>query len=244
MSALPKVRPMDLIQVSTPFDDLEFVYEIKFDGFRALAYVDDGRCKLVSRKGHTYKRFGERSESIAADLKVQNGILDGEIVCLDDQGRSEFYDLMFHRREPYFYAFDLLWLDGVDLRNLTLFERKAKLKKVVPSPPSRLLYLDHDEDQVIELFEMAKKQEQEKKRSEKKIQTLNCPRKRGSSTVESASSVVEVSLFDPTWFIQNPTPPSPGRSDTSRQEWPRTPGLREVRYSPLLPETTKSANLR
>ena len=75
-------------------------------------------------------------------------------VCLDDQGRSEFYDLMFHRGEPYFYAFDLLWGGGVDLRDLTLLERKARLKEVVPAPPSRLLYLDHVEDQGVELFEM------------------------------------------------------------------------------------------
>ncbi len=50
---------------------------------------------------------------------------------------------MFHRGEPYFYAFDLLWLDGVDLRDLPLVERKATLRELVPPPPSHLLYLDH-----------------------------------------------------------------------------------------------------
>ena len=60
---------------------------------------------------------------------------------------------MFHRAKPYFYAFDLLWMNGVDLRELPLVERKAKLRELVPSPPSRLLYLDHVEDQGVELYE-------------------------------------------------------------------------------------------
>ena len=147
-----KLEPMDLIQVSAPFDDPDFLYEVKFDGFRALAYVEGGQCKLVSRKGHIYRRFADLCQAIAAGLKVQNCILDGEIVCLDDQGRSRFHDLMFHRGEPYFYAFDLVWKDGVDLRELPLVERKANLKELVPHPPSRLLYLDHVEDQGVELF--------------------------------------------------------------------------------------------
>ncbi len=131
MRSLPKLDPMELIQVSAPFNDPDFLYEVKFDGFRALAYVEVGRCELVSRKGHTYARFRELGEHIAADLKVQNCILDGEIVCLDDQGRSQFYELMFHRGEPYFYAFDLLYVDGIDLRALPLVERKAKLRELV-----------------------------------------------------------------------------------------------------------------
>ena len=120
MSGLPKLSPMPLIQVSAPFDDPDFLYEVKFDGFRALAYVDDGYCELVSRKGHVYRRFADLRESIAADLKVHNCILDGELVCLDDQGRSQFHDLMFNRGKPYFYAFDLLYVDGADLRDLPL----------------------------------------------------------------------------------------------------------------------------
>ncbi len=59
MSGLPKIAPMELIRVSVPFDDPEFIYEVKFDGFRALAYVQGGQCELVSRKGHVYRRFAE-----------------------------------------------------------------------------------------------------------------------------------------------------------------------------------------
>ncbi len=63
MSSLPKLSPMDLIQVSAPFDDADFLYEVKFDGFRALAYVDDGHCGPVSRKGHAYRRFADLCQS-------------------------------------------------------------------------------------------------------------------------------------------------------------------------------------
>ena len=61
---------------------------------------------------------------------------------------------MFHRGEPYFYAFDLLYVDGVDLRDLPLVERKAKLRKLIPRTPSRVLYLDHINGKGVELFEM------------------------------------------------------------------------------------------
>ncbi len=54
LPSLPELKPLDLIQVSAPFDDPDFLYEVKFDGFRALAYVEKGHCELVSGKGHTY----------------------------------------------------------------------------------------------------------------------------------------------------------------------------------------------
>ena len=144
---------MELIQVSAPFDDPDFLYEVKFDGFRALAYVEDAHCELVSRKGHVYRRFADLCKSIATDVKATNAILDGEIVCLDDQGRSQFYDLMFHRGKPYFYVFDVLWRGGVDLRELPLVERKATLRKLIPRKGSSVLYLDHINGKGVELFE-------------------------------------------------------------------------------------------
>ena len=151
---LPRMQPAVLVQQPAPFDDPDWIFEVKFDGFRSLAYVQDGRCELVSRKGKTYQRFKDLRECIGAGLKVDSAILDGEIVCLDDEGRSRFYDLMFRRGEPYLYAFDLLYLNGVDLRERPLLERKARLKEVIPGSASRLLYLDHIEKQGVELYQM------------------------------------------------------------------------------------------
>ena len=83
----------------------------------------------------------------------RDAILDGELVCLDNQGRSQFYDLMFHRAEPYFYAFDVLYVDGVDLRDLPLVQRKAKLRKLIRRKASSVLYLDHINGTGVEFFE-------------------------------------------------------------------------------------------
>ncbi len=63
MTSVPKLSPMPLIQIPAPFDDADFLYEVKFDGVRALDYVDDGHCELVSRKGHVYRRFADLCQS-------------------------------------------------------------------------------------------------------------------------------------------------------------------------------------
>jgi len=72
-------------------------------------------------------------------------VLDGEIVCLDSEGNTQFRNLLFHRGEPRFYAFDLLWCEGEDLRRLPLIVRKQRLRSVLPTGGERLLYCDHIE---------------------------------------------------------------------------------------------------
>src|SRR5215475_5372286 len=126
-----------------PFDHPDWLYEIKFDGFRTLAYVENGKCRLVSRRRHEYRTFHELCASIANHPRGNEAVLDGEIVCLDQHSRSQFKQLMFHRAQPFFYAFDLLWLNGEDLRGLPLLRRKAHLRKLIGRRKSRLLYLDH-----------------------------------------------------------------------------------------------------
>src|SRR5262245_2171209 len=125
---LPHFNPMRLARRPEPFDHPDWIYELKHDGFRSLAYIEDGRCRLESRRRHEYKSFRQLQASIADCLKhCTEAVIDGEIVCLDRLGRSQFYDLMFRRGDPYFYAFDLLWLNGQDLRELPLIERKRRL---------------------------------------------------------------------------------------------------------------------
>src|SRR5262245_35586664 len=85
----------------------------------------------------------------------------GEIVCLDRRGHSQFNALMYHRGEPYFYAFVLLWLDGDDLRGLPLIDRKKALRKVIPRRGSRLLYLDHIQRRGEDLFRLTCKRDLE-----------------------------------------------------------------------------------
>jgi bifunctional non-homologous end joining protein LigD len=126
----PRFDTAQLSLVRTPFDDPDFLFELKHDGFRALAHIWDGNCELISRKRNAYKSFNELRENLAK-LKVQNAVIDGELVCLDSEGRSIFDELLFRRGCPIFYAFDLLYLNGRDLRQLPLIDRKEKLRAVI-----------------------------------------------------------------------------------------------------------------
>jgi bifunctional non-homologous end joining protein LigD len=131
--------------------------ELKYDGFRALAYIKDSECRLVSRKGSVFKSFADLCADIARELKAQFAVLDGEIVYLDEHGKPQFYELMRRKADRcFFYAFDLLSLNGEDLQSFPLLDRKRRLKKLIPkSSLCRLRYLDHVEEQGIRLFESA-----------------------------------------------------------------------------------------
>ena len=74
--------------------------------------------------------------------RIQNAVLDGEICCLQSTGRSDFYRLLFRREHPYFYAFDMLSVNGEDICGLPLIERKRRLRRIMPKVDTRLLYLD------------------------------------------------------------------------------------------------------
>src|SRR5215470_1170361 len=136
---------MRLSRRPEPFDSEEFLYELKIDGFRALAYIENRQCDLVSRNGDTFRNFKHLAGWSGENLRVESAVLDGEIACLDDLGRSVFNDLLFRRRECVFFAFDLLFLNGKDLRELTLIGRKAQLKRLLRRKRSPLLYVDHIE---------------------------------------------------------------------------------------------------
>ena len=143
LAVLTGIKPLRLIEQPEPFDNEEWIFELKHDGFRAVAYVNQSACRLVSRNGHPFDQFGPLCQWLASHLEVKEAVLDGEIVCLGSDGRSQFYDLLGKRGHPLFYAFDLLWLDGRDLRDEPLLGRKRRLEALVPAPPSRLLYVDH-----------------------------------------------------------------------------------------------------
>ena len=81
--------------------------------------------------GMKYRSFHELCASISEHIRGHEAVLDREIVCLDKYGRLQFKELMFRRGEPFFYAFDLLWLNGEDLRSLKLISRKARLRKLI-----------------------------------------------------------------------------------------------------------------
>ena len=134
-SVLPWVEPLRLTRRCEAFDDPNWLFELKYDGFRAVLYIERGNVRFMSRNGKHMRRFDELAEAIAQGLEVRDAILDGELVCLDQAGRPQFNELFFRRSTPYFVAFDLLWLNEKDLRSLALLRRKARLKSLIAAKP-------------------------------------------------------------------------------------------------------------
>ncbi len=93
---LPSILPAKLARSLEPFDDKDWLFELKHDGFRSLAYVESGKCRLVSRRRNQYKSF-EVLRNALEGLRAQIAILDGEIVALDSSGVSQFKELLYRR---------------------------------------------------------------------------------------------------------------------------------------------------
>ncbi len=108
----------------------------------------------MSRRRNRYKSFQLLRDEIARGLKVKNAVLDGEIVVLDQQGRSVFNKMLFRRGDPMLYVFDLLWLNNRDLRTKPLIERKRMLRKLIRNQRSvSVCYLrEHVEREGVKLF--------------------------------------------------------------------------------------------
>jgi len=152
---VPTFQPLALGRAPAPFSHPDWLFEIKWDGFRSLVRIEQGKCRLISRKGNEFKSFRALSESVLAELKVRSAVLDGEIVCLNDDGKPEFRDLLFRRGEPRLVAFDLLFYNGQDLRHSPLTERKHLLRSILPKDSEQVLYCDHVEGDGERLFGIA-----------------------------------------------------------------------------------------
>ena len=157
-----ELRPMLATLTDKPFDDPDWVFETKWDGFRAIAVAKPGQAALYSRNLNDISR---KYPSICAALaKIKHeAVLDGELVALDEHGRSRFQLLQNAEREfarLLYCVFDLLYLDDKDLRGKTLLERKGALEKILPESPL-LLYSAHMVGEGIEAFNRAKRAHEE-----------------------------------------------------------------------------------
>ncbi|HMH75492.1 MAG TPA: DNA ligase D, partial [Candidatus Udaeobacter sp.] len=142
------VAPQLATLVSGPPPGDDWVHEIKLDGYRILLRVERGRVRLLTRNRQDWTaRFPAVAEAAAA-LPVKEALLDGEIVALDRAGVSSFQalqqaDQLETGRTLVYVAFDLLFLDGSDLRPLLLVERKARLARLLKGRRGRLRYSEH-----------------------------------------------------------------------------------------------------
>ena len=160
---------MDL-QLASPADKpprhdnrTPWLHEIKFDGYRTMAFVERGAVRLITRGGLDWtRRYGDLPKAFAA-LDCREAVIDGEIVVLDEKGISRFGKLQDALSEGagnklVFYAFDLLHLDGWDLRQVPLLKRKALLAQLIGghvTDRSALQYSDHVEGDGEAIYDLA-----------------------------------------------------------------------------------------
>jgi bifunctional non-homologous end joining protein LigD len=149
-------QPMPLRKRKSAFNHSDFIFEVKWDGFRAIAVIEHGRTQLISRNGHRFSSFADLEKLISAGLPDTTAVIDGEICSLDKRGRPQFNNLLFHRGNYLcFLAFDLLMMYGKDYRRERLLDRKQELRKLLSGSDARIQYVAYVDGRGVPLFEQA-----------------------------------------------------------------------------------------
>jgi bifunctional non-homologous end joining protein LigD len=137
-----------------------WIHELKYDGYRTLLRLDRGQAQAFSRSGYDWTDKYQRVIEACRKLRCRSALIDGEIIVQDEKGVSDFaalraaLDRQPHR--PVMIAFDLLFVDGADLRQAPLVERREKLRRLIPTNPRGAIHFsDHFEGEGGELFKRA-----------------------------------------------------------------------------------------
>lgn len=169
-AAMPiKIEPMLAVLGSELPEGSDWLYEVKWDGYRALCFLEKGKVRMVSRRGNAMNaNFPEIATAVVQAVKADTAIVDGEIVAFDENGVPSFQLLQNHigfRRSAAlkgekpqalsFFAFDLLYLDGYDLRKATLIDRRQVLSSII-LPSETVKYSDHFVGRGKELLDAVK----------------------------------------------------------------------------------------
>jgi bifunctional non-homologous end joining protein LigD len=164
-AAMPStLRPQLAAQAKSPPNGVDWLHEIKYDGYRTIAFLEDGVVRFLTRNGCDWTaRYGDLKRPLEA-LPCQTATLDGEIAAPDAGGVTTLGNLqraLVERRSGAltFFAFDLCHLDGQDLRDLPLVERKAALERLIAPlshPTSQLQFSGHDEPDGAALLEFTR----------------------------------------------------------------------------------------
>ena len=157
---LPKhIEPQLATLVSAVPQGKGWLHEIKYDGYRAFCPIENGGARFLTRRGKDWTdKFGKLPEAAAA-LQVKSALLDGEVVILLPDGTTSFQALQDAlgkgKNQPIYFAFDLLYLDGYDLRPEPLIERKRALASLITDQTGLIRYSDHYEGEGEELYDQA-----------------------------------------------------------------------------------------
>lgn len=144
---LPRIEPVIPVLHPAAFDHPDWMFEPKYDGFRGILSITPTTATLHSKRGRRLTRFGEFPEQVRDQPRSRDAILDGEMLALDAEGHADFQLLMRSQGSLHYAAFDLLWLNGQDLRALPLIIRKRRLEKLIAGPMpalSRVLTVEKD----------------------------------------------------------------------------------------------------
>ncbi|XZF12420.1 DNA ligase D [Chitinophagaceae bacterium MMS25-I14] len=153
------VKPMKATLVDEPFNDPEWVYEVKWDGYRAIASISKGKAELISRNNIAFDKY----YPIIDLLKSWNirAVIDGEILVINEKGLSDFGALQNWRSEAdghlVYYVFDVLWYEGKNLMGLPLTERQAILQRILPTDDERIRQSTVFKARGVDFFEAAEK---------------------------------------------------------------------------------------
>jgi bifunctional non-homologous end joining protein LigD len=154
------IEPMLATLVDEPFHEPGWLYEIKWDGYRAISYIANGNIEIRSRNN---KSFNQKFYPVHDALKKWkiNAVVDGEIIVMNDKGAADFSDLQGWRSEADghlgYYIFDILWLEGKDLTQLPLKKRREILRSVVPAEHPTLKMSESFDAEGKEFFRLASK---------------------------------------------------------------------------------------
>lgn len=164
-----RINPMLATLVDEPFDDRDWLYEVKFDGYRAVAFIKDGSMRLVSRNDNDFTHDFPEIGDLPKHIRAKQAVVDGEVCVLDDEGRPSF-SLMQQRtgfepgkarkrsnlgdRPIVYYAFDIIHLDGYSLERVDCDKRKEILRSILDTDLT-YRFSDHF-DNGKQLFEVAR----------------------------------------------------------------------------------------
>jgi bifunctional non-homologous end joining protein LigD len=158
------IKPMLAKETDTPFSDKDWIYEIKWDGYRAIAEVNKTNARIYSRNGNLFNSTYPVVLQALEELNIQ-AVLDGEIVIVDEEGKSNFQLLQHYQSDNNqvmeYRVFDLLSLNGVSTIDLPLVDRKKLLKELLPKKNNVIKYSDHIETKGEEFFKIAQEKDLE-----------------------------------------------------------------------------------
>jgi len=153
------IKPMKATLVDAPFDDPGWIYEIKWDGYRAVSIVNNGEANLISRNNLPFDQFSPINKLL--ESWQMDVVLDGEIVALNEEGNANFGALQNWRNTKndklVYFVFDILWYEGKLLTGLPLHQRREILKSILPQDNELIRMSQAFEVNGIDFFESAKK---------------------------------------------------------------------------------------